>query len=374
MELAGEDAPGEAGAVRRMEGAVRFFLAVLAAGKAPPDGHGRAASAWRKSLEKQSLGHLRRPHHPVVGELAVAWHRLGSDGPVATTVAEQVSYRPPLTAMTTVVPDLDIVFTAVVQPRARLRGAGARVEMAGERHLVLGGPGERYVYESSPAFFVPNLLARKFKGEFRGEASVACAETGLQATLRFLPGEKQRHRVEGIVWRGGRRDRKVLRQLKGSWDKAVISWDPERLVEQNTTAKNDGVDADATVLFDFDSCMRDCRVFEVDVPEATLLERVPGWVADRPMLSQNVWEYVNEAIRRCEESQGGPQRVASSKKALTQGQRSYWAALQDDGQSHVARFFDRPPATHVPDKGAPALWPPRLSHIAQLAACAGRAG
>ena len=98
------------------------------------------------------------------------------------------------------------------------------------------------MYESSPAFFVTNLLARKFKGEFRGEASVACAETGLQATLRFLPGEKQRHRVEGIVWRGGCRDKKVLRQLKGSWDKAVISWDPERLVEQNTTAKNDGVD------------------------------------------------------------------------------------------------------------------------------------
>ena len=386
VELAGEDTPGQAGAVRRMEGSIRFFLAVLAAGKAPPDGQGRAASAWRKSLEKNSLGHLRRPHHPIVGELAVSWHRLGSDGPLATTVAEQVSYRPPVTAMSVAVPDLDIVFNAVVHPRARLWGTGAQVEMAGERHLVLGGQGERYIFSRSPAFFVPNLLARKFRGEFRGEASVRCAETGLEAVLRFLPGGKQhRHRVEGCIRREGG---EVLRELKGAWDQAVVSWSPGGLpsgpiaeedasvcVGAGSGAGSGGTDADALVLFDFEACMRECRVFEVEVPEGTLLERMPGWALDRPMLSENVWQYVNDAIKRCEESPSGPQRVVSSKKALTRGQRRYWAALQDDGQSHVARFFDRPAEGPAPAKGGePRLWAPRLSHIAQLAACAGRAG
>ena len=383
VELAGEDTRGLDGAIRRMEGSIRFFLAVLAAGKAPPDGQGRAASAWRKSLEKKSLGHLRRPHHPVVGELAVSWHRLGSDGPLATTVAEQVSYRPPVTAMSVVVPDLDVVFNAVVQPRARLWGTGAQLEMAGERHLVLGGPGERYVFSRSPAFFVPNLLARKFRGEFRGEATVRCAETGLEAMLRFLPGgEQAKHRVEGCIRREGG---EVLRELKGAWDQAVVSWNPGGLLSGPAAEENanvyigakagtgsGGTDADALVLFDFEACMRECRVFEVDIPEEILLERMPGWALDRPMLSENVWQYVNDAIKRCEESPGGPQKVVSSKKALTRGQRRYWAALQDEGQSHVARFFDRPVEGPAPARGGePRLWAPRLSHIAQLAACAG---
>ena len=352
----------------RMLAAVRFLLSTLAAGTAPPCGRGRAATSYRNTVQR--AGVLRRPHMPIVGEMCVAWHRLGGGegggpGPLAVSVAEQVSYKPRLTAACTAVPELDVVFAGVAEPRARLAGPNRlEVWLAGERRLELRGRGEAYVFGASPRFLVRNLLLGATFGEFVGEARVACTATGLEAVLEFRPtpagAAQPAHEVAGAVFRtAGDGVRREVRRLKGSWDKAVVAWVPQA----GGSGQNGGGGpaAEPAVVFDFVADMADFQAAEVEVPEDALAAQVPEWISDKPMTSQELWRDVNRHVEAGEHKQ-----TRKSKKVLTAGQRAYAADLAASGQPHCPRFFDPPAAAAGPG----ACWRPRLHHVAALARAA----
>jgi oxysterol-binding protein-related protein 8 len=168
--------------------------------------------AWSISTTSPPIFGLA-PYNPVLGET----HHV-SAGPLNVLI-EQVSHRPPVSALhaTHAAGDVELVWCQ--HPAPRFHGASIEATVRGKRLLRLPKLGETY------ELGCPSLLIRLLPApsvEWAGDVRVACRESGLEAELTYCRSRSFLgigRCVKGRILRSGSGD--VVCKIDGHWDRTV---------------------------------------------------------------------------------------------------------------------------------------------------------
>jgi oxysterol-binding protein-related protein 8 len=168
--------------------------------------------AWSISTTRPPIFGLA-PYNPVLGET----HHV-SAGPLNVLI-EQVSHRPPVSALhaTHAAGDVELVWCQ--HPAPRFHGASIEATVRGKRLLRLPKLGETY------ELGCPSLLIRLLPApsvEWAGDVRVACRESGLEAELTYCRSRSFLgigRCVKGRILRSGSGD--VVCEIDGHWDRTA---------------------------------------------------------------------------------------------------------------------------------------------------------
>ena len=194
--------------VERMMGIVRFYL-----------------SGWHY----KTMG-VKKPFNPIVGEtFAAAWAH--GDGSKTQYFAEQVSHRPPVSAVYFENVQHNVTCSAHVWTKGQYQAPQSTKSLLdGGCVLRLTNLDEEY-WITFPTFFAHNLLIGRLRMEVGDTARIVCSKTGLSATLVFnqvgmFTSADVLNSVTGSISRfnvaGGRKEGEVLYKIRGHWDSKLF--------------------------------------------------------------------------------------------------------------------------------------------------------
>jgi len=159
---------------------------------------------------------VKKPYNPVIGEtFACAWTH--EDGSRSQYFAEQVSHRPPVSAMFMENRRHNITANAQVWTQSRFKAPQTAVSiMAGGVRLRFTDRDEEY-FITLPSFFAHGLLLGTLRMEIGGDATIVCEKTGHRADIKFkqkpmMSGEY--NVVQGSISVG----KAKLFDIAGKWD------------------------------------------------------------------------------------------------------------------------------------------------------------
>uniref|UniRef100_K3YIN5 Uncharacterized protein n=1 Tax=Setaria italica TaxID=4555 RepID=K3YIN5_SETIT len=184
------------------------------------------------------------PYNPVLGET----HHVSAGSGGLNVLLEQVSHRPPVSALHATNAAGDVRLVWCQSPVPKFHGASIEAAVRGRRELRLPRHGERYEVDC------PNLLIRLLPApsvEWSGDVRVVCAESGLEAQLSycrsrsFLGFGGDARCVRGRVFRSASRDETIY-EIDGFWDRTVslkdvstgevsVLYDAQRAISKLTT-------------------------------------------------------------------------------------------------------------------------------------------
>jgi oxysterol-binding protein-related protein 8 len=178
-----------------------------------------AVVAWSISTTRPPIFGFA-PYNPVLGET----HHVSTSAGL-NVLLEQVSHRPPVTALHATHARGEVELVWCQSPAPRFHGASVEAAVRGARELRLPRHAETY------AVGCPGLVIRLLPSpgcEWAGDVRVSCAESGLEATLSYrrsrrsflgLGGGDARC-VRGRVFRSAAPD-DTLCEVDGFWDRQV---------------------------------------------------------------------------------------------------------------------------------------------------------
>jgi oxysterol-binding protein-related protein 8 len=258
------------------------------------DALGRLASvvAWAISTTRPPIFGFA-PYNPVLGET----HHV-SAGPLSVLL-EQVSHRPPVSALhaTDAAGDVELVWCQ--HPVPRFYGTSIEAAVKGKRQVRLLRFGETYELDC------PNLLIRLLPApsvEWSGTVRVVCRDSGLEAELTYCRSRSflgiggDPRCVKGRILRSGSGD--VVSEIDGHWDKTVsvkdvetgmvsVLYDAERAFANLATPVVQDQKVLSTTLNSFLTCSYTLIIYALHY---TLRQGVS------PSESAVVWGEVSEAI------------------------------------------------------------------------------
>jgi hypothetical protein len=178
-----------------------------------------AVVAWSISTTRPPIFGFA-PYNPVLGET----HHVSTSGGL-NVLLEQVSHRPPVTALHATDARGDVRLVWCQSPAPRFHGASVEAAVRGSRELRLPRHGETYV------FGCPNLVIRLLPSpavEWAGDVRVVCAESGLEAALSYCRtrrsflgfGGGDARCVRGRIFRSSAPE-ETLCEVDGFWDRQV---------------------------------------------------------------------------------------------------------------------------------------------------------
>jgi len=174
-------------------------------------------SGWRNHYPD---GLIKKPYNPVIGEtFACFWQSQGDKG-VTEFFAEQVSHRPPVSAIFIKNAARRIKCGGQVWTRSQYKGNSALSIMDGFFSVELADVDEAY-HMTMPTFSATGLLYRTMRMEVVGTTTFTCPQTGYSATVDWLPhqtcrsGEVRSHHLRATV---SNREGRELMDVHGAWD------------------------------------------------------------------------------------------------------------------------------------------------------------
>lgn len=223
---------------------------------------------WFMSGWHYKTSGVKKPYNPVIGEtFGCVWTH--EDGSRSQYFAEQVSHRPPVSAMFLENRQRNITANAHVWTKSRFKAPQtAQSIMEGGIRLRLTNLDEDY-FLTMPSFFAHGLLVGTLRMEIGGTAHIICEKTGLRTEINF----KQKPMIGGdanVVSGTIKQGKKKLFDFAGKWD-AVI----------NITDRRGGKKTDVLV---------DVRTEPIAAKEALPVDLQGPWE------SRRLWHGVTEAL------------------------------------------------------------------------------
>jgi len=223
---------------------------------------------------------LLKPMNPVLGESTRIVHEVQPTHPALTSVTEQVSHHPSVTAFACYDPATLTSFYGHVDITPRFMGLSVKCDMSGTRSLTLTLPdGVPEEYEiSNPA--LEWHLFPKIRSNYTGPWWIRCSTTGLAAELHHCPssliGLRSRSRMEGCICSlaEGHLVSPALLTIAGEFDGVVILRDTRSHLQR--------------VLWD--------AAAAGEVERASPLPQRQDALEARP--AQVVWRHVFDALQR----------------------------------------------------------------------------
>ena len=175
-----------------------------------------AVVAWSISTTRPPIFGFA-PYNPVLGET----HHVSRGA--LNVLLEQVSHRPPVSALHATDAAGDVRLVWCQSPVPRFHGASIEAAVRGRREVRLLRHAERYEVDC------PNLLIRLLPSpsvEWAGDVRVVCADSGLEAELSycrtrsFLGFGGDARCVRGRVFRSAAREETIY-EVDGFWDRTV---------------------------------------------------------------------------------------------------------------------------------------------------------
>lgn len=127
---------------------------------------------------------VKKPYNPIIGEtFACVWDH--EDGSRSQFLAEQVSHRPPVSAMFLENRKNNITANAQIWTKSRFKAPQTAVSiMAGGIRFCLTDRDEEY-FMTMPDFYANGLLIGTLRMEIGGVSQIVCAKTGYSASIEF---------------------------------------------------------------------------------------------------------------------------------------------------------------------------------------------
>lgn len=127
---------------------------------------------------------VKKPYNPVIGEtFACMWKH--DDGSVSQYFAEQVSHRPPISALHFENRQRHVVIHSQVWTKSRFKAPQTALSiMEGGSSLYVLNRNEEYRW-TFPNFYANGLLVGTLRMEMGDSVSIVCEKTKLQATFEF---------------------------------------------------------------------------------------------------------------------------------------------------------------------------------------------
>ncbi|XP_023156160.1 oxysterol-binding protein-related protein 4C-like isoform X1 [Zea mays] len=246
-----------------------------------------AVVAWSISTTRPPIFGFA-PYNPVLGET----HHVSTSAGL-NVLLEQVSHRPPVTALHATHARGEVELVWCQSPAPRFHGASVEAAVRGARELRLPRHAETY------AVGCPGLVIRLLPSpgcEWAGDVRVSCAESGLEATLSYrrsrrsflgLGGGDARC-VRGRVFRSAAPD-DTLCEVDGFWDRQV--------------SLRDVATGEVSVLYDARQTIADLATPVVqDRKGVSASESAVVWAEVSAAILNKDWEAARQAKRRVEET------------------------------------------------------------------------
>ena len=152
---------------------------------ADPLGRMACVLRWFLSGWHYSTPGVQKPFNPIAGETFACYWQL-PDGSRTQFIAEQVSHRPPLSAIYVENRPHNISISSHVWTKSQFQAPQTTKSMMdGLVVLTLTDIGEEY-HMTLPTFYAHNLIVGTMRMEIGDSCSIACAKTGLRADIDFL--------------------------------------------------------------------------------------------------------------------------------------------------------------------------------------------
>ncbi|KAJ1269217.1 hypothetical protein BS78_07G193700 [Paspalum vaginatum] len=245
-----------------------------------------AVVAWSISTTRPPIFGFA-PYNPVLGET----HHVSSPSSSLSVLLEQVSHRPPVSALHATDAAGDVRLVWCQSPVPRFHGASIEAAVRGARELRLLRHGERYQVGC------PNLVIRLLPApsvEWAGDVRVVCAETGLEAEISycrsrsFLGFGGDARCVKGRIFRSGSRDTAIY-EIDGFWDRTV--------------SLKDVSTGEVSVLYDAQRAIGDLKTPAVqDQKGLSPSESTVVWGEVSDAILKKDWERARQAKRRVEDT------------------------------------------------------------------------
>lgn len=232
------------------------------------------------------------PYNPVLGET----HHVSttsSCGGGLNVLLEQVSHRPPVTALHATDARGEVRLVWCQSPAPRFHGASVEAAVRGARELRLLRHAETYVVGC------PGLLIRLFPSpacEWSGDVRVVCAESGLEAQLSYCRtrrsflgfGGGDARCVRGRIFRSAEPG-DTLCEIDGFWDRQVT--------------RRDLATGEVSVLYDAQRAIGDLATPVVqDRKGVSASESAVVWGEVSDAILKKDWETAQQAKRRVEDT------------------------------------------------------------------------
>ncbi|BAT06256.1 oxysterol-binding protein-related protein 4B isoform X1 [Oryza sativa Japonica Group] len=224
------------------------------------------------------------PYNPVLGET----HHVSSGS--LHVLLEQVSHRPPVSALHATDDDGEIELVWCQNPIPKFHGTSVEATVKGMRHVKLLKFSENYEIDC------PNLLIRLLpapSAEWSGTVRIVCKESELEAELiyyrsnAFLGLGGDPRCVKGKIFSS--RSGEIICEIDGHWDRIVSAKDAK-------TGK-------VSVLYDAESAIADLKTPVVRNQEGVSpSESVVVWGEVSDAILKKDWERSSQAKRRVEDT------------------------------------------------------------------------
>jgi len=242
-----------------------------------------AVVAWSISTTRPPIFGFA-PYNPVLGET----HHVSRGA--LNVLLEQVSHRPPVSALHATDAAGDVRLVWCQSPVPRFHGASIEAAVRGRREVRLLRHAERYEVDC------PNLLIRLLPSpsvEWAGDVRVVCADSGLEAELSycrtrsFLGFGGDARCVRGRVFRSAAREETIY-EVDGFWDRTV--------------SLKDVATGEVSVLYDAQRAIGNLTTPAVqDHKGVAPSESAVVWGEISDALLKEDWEKARQAKRRVED-------------------------------------------------------------------------
>ncbi|CAO2211529.1 unnamed protein product [Urochloa humidicola] len=226
------------------------------------------------------------PYNPILGET----HHVSSASSSISVLLEQVSHRPPVSALHATAAGGDVRLVWCQSPVPKFHGASIEAAVRGGRELRLPRHGERYELDC------PNLLIRLLPSpsvEWSGDVGVVCADSGLEARLSFCRSKSflgfggDARCVRGRIFRSASKEETIY-EIDGFWDRTV--------------SIKDVSSGEVSVLYDGQRAIGNLATPAVqDHKAVSASESAVVWGEVSDALLKKDWERARQAKRRVED-------------------------------------------------------------------------